>query len=125
MSLIFSNFVVSNHKVNNLKKIFIMRNLAASFGKILDICKKFSKNLVDERGNMPRDKFMQLESKGSDQLFDYDSNTTAHGECYHADSTCHTIRNRNFHAISLDRAQQLSKRPCSFCVKESYNKYIE
>ena len=43
---------------------------------------------------------------------------TAHGECYHADSTCHTIRNRNFHAISLDRAQQLSKRPCSFCVKE-------
>ena len=30
-----------------------MRNLAANFGKILDICKKFSKNLVDERGNMP------------------------------------------------------------------------
>lgn len=43
---------------------------------------------------------------------------TAHGECYHADSTCHTIRYRNVHAISLDRAQQLSKRPCSFCVKE-------
>ena len=43
---------------------------------------------------------------------------TAHGECYHTDSTCHTIRNRNFHAISLDRAQQLSKRPCSFCVKD-------
>ena len=31
-----------------------MRNLAANFGKILDICKKFSKNLVDKRGNMPR-----------------------------------------------------------------------
>ena len=31
-----------------------MRNLAAKFGKIFDICKKFSKNLVDERGNMPR-----------------------------------------------------------------------
>lgn len=31
-----------------------MRNLAANFGKILDICNKFSKNLVDERGNMPR-----------------------------------------------------------------------
>ncbi len=43
---------------------------------------------------------------------------TAHGECYHTDSTCHTIRNRNFHVISLDRAQQLAKRPCSFCVKE-------
>lgn len=31
-----------------------MRNLTANFGKILDICKKFSKNIVDERGNMPR-----------------------------------------------------------------------
>ena len=31
-----------------------MRNLAAKFGKNFDICKKFSKNLVDERGNMPR-----------------------------------------------------------------------
>lgn len=31
-----------------------MRNLAAKLGKIFDICKKFSKNLVDERGNMPR-----------------------------------------------------------------------
>ena len=31
-----------------------MRNLAAKFGKIFDICKKFSKNLVDERGNMSR-----------------------------------------------------------------------
>ena len=31
-----------------------MRNLAANFRKILDICKNFSKNLVDERGNMPR-----------------------------------------------------------------------
>ena len=31
-----------------------MRNLAAKFGKIFDICKKFSKNLVDERGNIPR-----------------------------------------------------------------------
>ena len=31
-----------------------MHNLAANFGKILDICKKFSKNLVNERGNLPR-----------------------------------------------------------------------
>jgi hypothetical protein len=31
-----------------------MRNLAANFGKILDVCKKFSKNLVNERGNLPR-----------------------------------------------------------------------
>ena len=31
-----------------------MRNLNTKFRKILDICKFFSKNLVDERGNMPR-----------------------------------------------------------------------
>ena len=31
-----------------------MRNLAAKFGIFFDICKNFSKNLVDERGNMPR-----------------------------------------------------------------------
>ena len=31
-----------------------MRNLYANFVKNLDICKNFSKNLVDERGNMPR-----------------------------------------------------------------------
>ena len=31
-----------------------MRNWTANSVKILDICKHFSKNLVDERGNMPR-----------------------------------------------------------------------
>ncbi len=31
-----------------------MRNLYANFVKILDVCKKFSKNLVNERGNLPR-----------------------------------------------------------------------
>lgn len=32
-----------------------MRNLTANFGKNLDICKKFSKNLVNERGNLPEE----------------------------------------------------------------------
>ena len=31
-----------------------MRNLYANLEEILDVCRKFSKNLVDERGNMPR-----------------------------------------------------------------------
>lgn len=31
-----------------------MRNLTAKLVKILDICKNFSKNLADERGNIPR-----------------------------------------------------------------------
>lgn len=51
MSLIFSNFVVTKQTKLN---IFVMRNWTANFVKILDICKHFSKNLVDERGNMPR-----------------------------------------------------------------------
>ena len=31
-----------------------MYNLVLNFVKILDICKKFSNNLVDNRGNIPR-----------------------------------------------------------------------
>ena len=31
-----------------------MYNLVSNFGKILDICKKFSEKLVDSRGNIPR-----------------------------------------------------------------------
>ena len=31
-----------------------MHNLAAKFGIFFDICKKFSENIVDERGNLPR-----------------------------------------------------------------------
>lgn len=59
--LIFSNLVApkllnSNHR---------MHNLYTKFLKILEICKQFSKNLVNERGNMPRrgpvPKFSDLE----------------------------------------------------------------
>ena len=47
ISLIFSNFVVSKHKVI----IFhAMHNLYANFVKILEICKNFSINLVNELG---------------------------------------------------------------------------
>ena len=51
ISLIFSNFVVSKHEVI----IFhAMHNLYANFVKILEICKNFSINLVNELGNIPR-----------------------------------------------------------------------
>ena len=51
ISLIFSNFVVSKHKV----KIFHSNdNLYGNFAKGLEICKDFSKNLVNELGNIPR-----------------------------------------------------------------------
>ena len=51
MSLIFSTLVVSNP----LSTIIIdMHNFVAKFGKILEICKKFAGNLVNEKGNVPR-----------------------------------------------------------------------
>ena len=31
-----------------------MQNFVAKFGKILEICKKFAGNLVNEKGNVPR-----------------------------------------------------------------------
>ena len=61
ISLIFSNSVVfktlsSNHRMNNLY---------AKFVKILEICKQFSENLVNESGNVPHrgpvPKFSDLE----------------------------------------------------------------
>ena len=61
ISLIFSNLVVfrtlsSNHR---------MYNLYTRFVKILEICKQFSENLVNESGNVPRrgpvPKFSDLE----------------------------------------------------------------
>ena len=51
ISLIFSTLVVSNP----LGGIIIdMRNFVTKFGKILEICKKFAGNLVNEKGNVPR-----------------------------------------------------------------------
>ena len=50
LSLTFSNLVViktlsSNHRMDNLYTKFV---------KILEICKQFSENLVNESGNVPR-----------------------------------------------------------------------
>ena len=51
ISLIFSNFVASNqHGYLSL----VTHNLCANFVKILEICKDFSKDLVNGRGNVPR-----------------------------------------------------------------------
>lgn len=61
MSLIFSNLVASNIKLYYQT----MCNLYAKFVKILEICKHFSGNLVNEKGNVPRrgvvPKFSDLE----------------------------------------------------------------
>ena len=51
MSLIFSTLVVSNP----LSTIIVdMRNFVTKFGKILEICKKFAGNQVNEKGNVLR-----------------------------------------------------------------------
>ena len=61
MSLIFSNLVASNIKLYYQT----MCNLYAKYVKILEICKHFSRNLVNEKGNVPRrgvvPKFSDLE----------------------------------------------------------------
>lgn len=48
---IFSNFVVEIKKQLNHSA---MHNFFAKFGKILDVCKSFSKDMVNENGNVPR-----------------------------------------------------------------------
>ena len=61
ISLIFSNLVVTKSLNSNHR----MHNLYANFVKILDVCKSFSTNLVNELGNLPRPgvvpKFSDLE----------------------------------------------------------------
>ena len=61
ISLIFSNLVVIKKLSSNQR----MYNLYTKFIKILEICKKFSENLVNESGNVPRrgpvPKFSDLE----------------------------------------------------------------
>ena len=85
ISLIFSNLVVSESLSSNHR----MYNIYTKFDKILEICKQFSVNLVNERGNVPRrgpvPQFSDLEvvalslaveSEGIDSekwLFDYSS----------------------------------------------------
>lgn len=51
ISLIFSNFVASNQ---DGYLSLVMHNLCANFVKILEICKDFSKYLVNGRGNVHR-----------------------------------------------------------------------
>jgi len=51
ISLIFSNLVVSKQ----LSTIIVdMRNFVTKLGKILEICKKFAGNLINEKGNVSR-----------------------------------------------------------------------
>ena len=48
MSIIFRIFVV---KINQILIIDMIHNFCTKYGKILEICKQYSKNLVNELGN--------------------------------------------------------------------------
>ena len=51
ISLIFSNFVV---EIKSKSRENPMYNFCAKFRQILEICKRFSENLVNPLGNVPR-----------------------------------------------------------------------
>ena len=51
ISLIFCNLVVSKSLSTH---IIVMHNFVTKFGKILEICKQFAGNRVNEKGNIPR-----------------------------------------------------------------------
>ena len=51
ISLIFCNLVVSKSLSTH---IIVMHNFVTKFRKILEICKQFAGNLVNEKGNVPR-----------------------------------------------------------------------
>ncbi len=65
ISLIFSNLEV---KTKTLNYISLMYNFIAKFYIILDVCKDFAKNKVNDKGNMTRPgvvpKFSDLEVVG-------------------------------------------------------------
>lgn len=55
------------------------------------------------------------ETKAIEQRMVY---ITPHGECFHTDSTCHTIKRRDYQSITYEQAIQLSRRPCSLCTMD-------
>ena len=50
MSLVFSNLLM----FKTLKSNYLMYNLYTKIVKILEVCKQFLENLVNELGNVPR-----------------------------------------------------------------------
>ena len=50
MPSIFCDLVMSNQQSSIIVE---MHNFVAKFGKILEICKKFAKNQVNEKRNVP------------------------------------------------------------------------
>ena len=79
ISLIYSNLVVTKSLNSNHR----MHNLCANFVRILEVCKRFSQDLVNDKGNIPRcgvvPRFSDLEVIAlslTEETMGYDS------ECY-------------------------------------------
>ena len=91
ISLIFSNLVV----IKKLSSNHRMYNLYTKFVKILEICKHFSENLVNESGNVPRrgpvPRFSDLEVVAL--------SLTAETESIDSESGCTTINCKNTRTI--------------------------
>lgn len=104
ISLIFSNLMVDK-PLNTI--YLLMRNFMAKFAKILEICKDFAGNRVNELGNVTRcgvvPKFSDLEVIAlgiTTEAFGFDSENLLfhrlHNEC--KDDLPHLISRRKFNA---------------------------
>ena len=83
ISLICSNLVVTKSLNSNRR----MHNLYANFVRILGVCKRFSKDLVNDKGNMPRcgvvPRFSDLEAVAlslAEETMGYDSESYLSGQ---------------------------------------------
>ena len=83
ISLIYSNLVVTKSLNSNHR----MHNLYANFVRILGVCKRFSKDLVNDKGNMPRcgvvPRFSDLEVVAlslTEETMGYDSESYLFGQ---------------------------------------------
>ena len=113
ISLIISNLVVKLETTN----ITVMHNLYANFARILEVCKKYSQDLVNDKGNMPRcgivPKFSDLEVIAislTQETMGYDS------ECYLL-GQLEDYRSKLPHLISRRQYNDRRKYTAALCEK--------
>ena len=113
ISLIFSNLVV----IKTLNSNHRMHNLYANFVRILEVCKRFSQDLVSDKGNIPRcgvvPRFSDLEVIAlslTEETMGYDS------ECY-LFSRLEDYRSKLPHLISRRQYNDRRKYTAALCEK--------
>ena len=113
ISLIFSNLVV----IKTLNSNHRMHNLYANFVRILEVCKRFSQDLVNDKGNIPRcgvvPRFSDLEVIAlslTEETMGYDS------ECY-LFSQLEDYRSKLPHLISRRQYNDRRKYTAELCER--------